>query len=204
MDDYLANNPDTASKPPVPSDDLAKYESMLCSLVVMGASIGKYDLRMRWDMGLLMNEHLGSPTKRQPHGKAVLKEAARRLGTSQSELHRMRWAAHHFVSPDACQEKHPGTDSWAKVKKLLPSLRQKMKKGRKSSRSTTPNKGIYPKLARQVEAISSKLRNSEDTPSPAVEENLRQVFLELFGVANRLFKLCICDQCLCNPAPVSP
>jgi len=80
-------------------------------------------LKARHRMGTLLNNHFGTPAKRQARGQAVMKLAAERLQIAVSELSRMRWLAHHFKDIDDLKSRHPDVDSWTKVKELLPTLR---------------------------------------------------------------------------------
>ena len=83
----------------------------------------KRGLAVRHEMGGLLNQTLGSPTSRLPHGQAVLKKAAERLAISESELSRMRWLAHLFENVEALQSEHPYCKSWTSFKRELPRLK---------------------------------------------------------------------------------
>jgi hypothetical protein len=98
---------------------------LLRRLSSLWRSVQDHGLKKRWEMGAEMNKGLGSPEKRQAHGQAVLKEAARMLAISESELSRMRWLAHLFPDQADLARKHPGVISWTRFKKLLPSLRRR-------------------------------------------------------------------------------
>jgi len=179
----------------VGTHDLARKDSQLLSqLTELWKDYSKRGLRVRWKTGELLNRHLGLPTKRLPHGRRVLKMAAKQLQTSESALSRMRWFAHLFESLLDFQEKHPAEDSWTKVKELLPPLiaaakgrtwqvRGVGRAGKSSSATTSTDKpvsdvedcdtnhleGIWQSLA----DVTEKLRRN----SFRVDENARSQML---------------------------
>src|SRR5262245_17738648 len=77
-----------------------------------GKQNGK-DLSLRFKTGELLNQYFGPPDQRQKRGEEVLKNTAERLRTTQSELSRMRWFAHHFSDLGDFEQKHPEVKTWA-------------------------------------------------------------------------------------------
>jgi len=115
----LKNAPTTL----VGTQDLAPEDSqMLGQLADLWKDYRERGLRVRWQMGALLNSRLGSPTERLAHGEGVLKKAEKQLRISESALSRMRWFAYLFESLEDFQEKHPEKRSWTKARKLLPPL----------------------------------------------------------------------------------
>ena len=115
---------------PAPDD-----RQLVDQLVTLWRSHQERGLQVRWEMGALLNRHLGPPARRLAHGKQVLKTAAKEMQTAESELSRMRWFASLFESAEDFQAKHPGARSWTKVKKLLPGLIAAHKGSKKESPS---------------------------------------------------------------------
>jgi hypothetical protein len=98
------------------------HEEYLSRLDLLAERWQNYEgvgLEIRHEMGKLLNDSFGPPTKRQDRGKGTLKEAAEKLKTTESELSRMRWFAHLFRSSEDLGENHTDVTTWTAVKQLL-------------------------------------------------------------------------------------
>jgi len=84
-----------------------EYERKLESLVPEWNSHHENDLEVRYKTGTLLNQHLGNPATRNKRGAEVVKNAAERLGTTKSDISRVRWLAHLFSSVLDLREKYP-------------------------------------------------------------------------------------------------
>jgi len=125
------------------------------------------DLGTRHWTGKLLNERLGPPTKRQPHGQQVLKMAAEKLAIAESDLSRFRWFATLFDDVAALRQSHPEIDSWTKFKAALPSLMpDKGGKARKPVKDAS--RPAFGGVARSLASLTAKL-NRQDTPPVGAE-----------------------------------
>src|SRR4051795_8430934 len=95
-----------AAEPRTPDD-----EQLLEQLANLWKTFIKHDFQVRREVGALLNEKLGPPDKRLPHGTQTLKKAASRLEVAESDLSRFRWFAHRFSSVEDFQKQHPRVTS---------------------------------------------------------------------------------------------
>jgi len=166
----------------------AKADKLIEKLVKLWKAHEGNGLEVRWKTGALLNKQLGAPTKRQPHGKAVLKKAGSRLGISESELSRMRWFAHHFAGLTDFKSKYPDAGSWAKVKDLLPGLNPKKasEPAPSAGRVNAPHGTV---LLSKLKAVRSFLREFSDVLSAEDREQISTAFKELFDIAKDRLQL---------------
>jgi hypothetical protein len=137
----------------------------------------EHDLEVRHQTGRLLNQHFGSPqVTRQPRGKEILKLAAERLGTNQSDLSRMRWFASHFKDVKDLKERYPGVNNWTKVKELLSTLNPR---GNKSGAAKTEGQSaVLRGLGRSLESLSSRLREITQDPGEAERKTFHKKLQE--------------------------
>jgi hypothetical protein len=162
---------------------------LLDRLVKLWEDHTECDLGTRHQMGKLLNERLGPPTERQPHGQRVLKMAAEKLAIAESELNRMRWFAHLFGDVAAFRQSHPENASWTTFKAELPDLKAKhlgreaRKPAANSSRPAT--RGV----ARTIASLTAKLNRLDTPPVGAERAQLVAVVQELAKAATRRLKI---------------
>jgi GGDEF domain-containing protein len=145
------------------------------------------DLEIRHEAGKLLNDHFGPPTKRQKRGEQVLKEAAERLRTTESELSRMRRFASSFESFADLMEKYPDATTWTAVKGLLPKLKPQGGRQTGGSGNGTASSGgrkqarpvQFGRVKQALANLSSKLRKAREVLSEDEKKELRQQFQEL-------------------------
>ena len=77
------------------------------------------DLEVRYQMGVLLNQRLGSPTVRQSYGQATIQRVSTELDLHKSDISRMRRFAHQFKTFEAFQQSEPTATSWHKVRELV-------------------------------------------------------------------------------------
>lgn len=80
-------------------------------------------LELRHRTGAMLNARYGSPAVRQKHGEATFIKLSKLIGVAESEISRMRWFAHLFISLSDLKTKHSTTTTWTQVKTLLAQLR---------------------------------------------------------------------------------
>jgi len=128
------------------------------------------DLRARHETGAALNRHLGPPTERLAHGRRVLKKAAARLRTSESELSRARWLAHLFRSLKDLRKQHPAMTSWTDFKAKLPALKPTSGgSGGRRRRAGRPVQAPLKGLRASLSALTKRLRQAK-TPAALSEK----------------------------------
>jgi hypothetical protein len=145
------------------------------------------DLDLRRETGDVLNERIGPPTERQKRGAQVLKDAAKELGTTQSELSRMRWFAHLFPSLDDLRQHHQAVTTWTSVKELLPKLMpqgQAKAQSRKGTVKNTKRKSRKATKLREIKQCLVKLvSNLKKLPPELTDEEKQSVLDKLKEVA---------------------
>jgi hypothetical protein len=149
----------------------AEDRDLLDRLVGLWRSHAERDFETRHLTGRLLNERLGPPDKRQPQGQRVLKTAAEELGTSESDLNRMRWLAHLFADLAALRQSHPGIVSWTRFKEALPSL-VPPKGGEVRQPAADPSRPVCDVVVRSLSNFTAKLRRLDFQPEDAERQKL--------------------------------
>jgi len=168
-----------------------KDKQLLGRLAKYWESFKEEGLKTRLTMGAELNQRLGPPTKRLSHGQAVLKEAAKRLHLSESELSRMRWFAHRFPTLARFHAKHPGITSWTKVKELLPTLQlEKVEKG-KGPKTKRGSRVFYTRLVRTLDSLAEKLRRVDNHLDDVTRAKVTKSIQDLARVARKRLRLAI-------------
>lgn len=155
------------------SDD----NQLLDNLVDLWKSHNERSLRVRMETGRLLNARLGSPTERQPRGQRVLRQAADKLHTAQSELSRMRWFAYFSKDGESFWgEEDPDKRTWNSFKKILPGLNAARKGSEKRLRFSgdKTRSAVVNGLFRSLDSATSKLRADNFT----VDETKRELLIE--------------------------
>lgn len=162
------------------------HEELVARLRHLWQQEGDHGLKIRHEMGSLINKEIGQPTVRQEHGHQVMKVAAERLEISESELSRMRWLAYHFESIIALKSQHPDVAHWTDFKKLLPGLSQGKTattdgKEEVTASATPPAKSrAVQSVVRSLEAMASKIK---EMTAPLNKEERADILEKLKDVA---------------------
>lgn len=132
-----------------------EFERKLESLVQEYYSLDRSDLEVKYKTGTLLNQHLGDPATRAKRGAEVVKNAAERLGTTKSDISRVRWFAYLFSSIQDLGDKYPKAKSWTAVKGILPEARREampeaMPKGK------TQGAGTKSRAANRIKVLKLK------------------------------------------------
>jgi hypothetical protein len=114
------------------------------------------DLALRHETGAVLNRFHGDPTRRQPRGAGVMKQAAERLGKTEAELSQLRRFAHRFASVEQLREQHPGVANWTQVRNLLAELSQGGGARKPSTRKASA--GRLRPVTRSVDRLTSAFR----------------------------------------------
>jgi len=161
---------------------VAKDQKLVDRLVNLWRSNAERDLGTRHEMGRLLNERLGPPTERQPHGQRVLKTAAKELGTSESDLNRARWLA-LLVDVNALRQDHPEVDSWTKFKAEMANLKAEYGHGA-SKPVANPSRPAFGGFARSLATLTAKLIGLDSRPDDAERAKLVVGLQELAEAAS--------------------
>jgi hypothetical protein len=162
----------------------AEDRALLDNLVVMWRPHTERDFETRHQTGRLLNERLGPPDKRQSQGQRVLKAAAKELGTSESDLNRMRWLAHLFADLAALRQSHPGIVSWTRFKEALPSL-VPPKGGEARKPAANPAHPAIGGFVRSIKNATAKLNRLDIQPGDAEREKVLDGLRELVEAVSR-------------------
>jgi len=149
---------------------LAKDRKLIDRLVNLWRSDAERDLGTRHRTGRLLNERLGSPDKRQPHARRVLKMVAGELEIAESDLNRMRWFA-HLADATALRQDHPEITSWTRFKEELTSLKAEYGFGARKP-SANRSRLALGGFARSLANLTSKLIGLDSRPDDAERAKL--------------------------------
>jgi hypothetical protein len=161
---------------------LAKDLKLVDRLVSLWRANAERDLGTRHQTGRLLNERLGSPDKRQPHARRVLKLVAEELEVAESDLNRMRWFA-HLVDATAFRQDHPQIVSWTKFKDGLPDLKAEYGFGARKP-AANPSRPAFGGFARSLANLTSKLIGLDSRPDDAERAKLVVGLRELAEAAS--------------------
>ena len=79
----------------------------------------KRDPEVRYQLGVLLNNKLGTPTVRQSYGLQTIKRVAEELKIDKSDISRMRRFAAKYESFDVFIEQEPEATCWSHVRALI-------------------------------------------------------------------------------------
>ncbi len=161
---------------------VAKDQKLVDRLVILWRSNAERDLGTRYQTGRLLNERLGSPDKRQPHARRVLKKVAEELEIAESDLNRMRWYA-HLVDATALRQDHPEIDSWTRFKEELPDLKAEYGFGARKP-AMNPSRPAFGGFAKSLANLTSKLIGLDSRPDDAERAKLVVGLRELAEAAS--------------------
>jgi len=162
----------------------AQDRRLVARLGKLWRSNAEHDLGTRHQMGKLLNERLGLPTGRQPHGRRVLKMAAQEMEIAESDLGRFRWYT-HLCEVNNLRQSHPEIDTWTKFKEALPSLKAEFgyEVREPAANPSRPASGVVDRLLTNLAATIDGLGDQpEDAEREKFVEGLRvlaEAFLRL-------------------------
>jgi hypothetical protein len=149
------------------------------------------DLELRHDTGAVLNTRIGPPTERQMRGAEVLKVAAKELGTTESELSRMRRFAHHFPLLNDLRVSHPDVATWTAVKELLPALKPKGQatgQAKKGAAKSTKRKSRKATKLREIKQCLGKLATNLKKIPPDLSDAEKTSLLDQFRDVAKVFQ----------------
>ena len=77
------------------------------------------DLEIRYKLGVMLNDKLGSPSVRQNYGIGTIKLISKELSIDKSDISRMRRFADKYESFEAFMVAEPDVRSWTKVRNMI-------------------------------------------------------------------------------------
>jgi len=161
----------------------AEDRKLFDRLVELWRSNAERDFETRFKTGGLLNERLGSPDKRQPHARRVLKTAAKELGVAESDLSRMRHLAHLFADVAALRQSHPEITNWTRFKAALPGL--KPPKGGKARKAAAAlSRSALRGVVKSCTSLASKLNGLDFQPGDAERKEFLDAFQKLAEAAS--------------------
>jgi hypothetical protein len=164
-----------------------KDRKLVDRLVNLWKSHAERGLGTRHQTGRLLNERLGSPDRRQPHARQVLKMVAGELGIAESDLNRMRWYA-HLTDATALRQDHPEITSWTRIKEELTNLKAEYGFGARKP-SASPSRPAFGGFARSLANLTSKLNGLDIRPAGAERQKLVDALRGLAEAASRRLRI---------------
>lgn len=129
------------------------------------------DLRLKFDVGLAINKHYGSPKTRQQRGQRVIKTLALTMGIDPAEISRMRNLAELADNFERFRAKHPEVVSWNDVRLLL------------AGKPIGEQRTVVQALLTRVKAATADLKKGQVTLN---QLQRRELLLELEKLASEL------------------
>jgi hypothetical protein len=166
----------------------AKDRRLLARMGKLWGGHAERDLGTRHRTGKLLNERLGSPDRRQPHARRVLKMVADKVGIAESDLNRMRWFAHSFVDVAALRQSHREITNWTRFKEVLPSL-MPAKGGQARKPAADPSSPALRGVVKSCTNLASKLDGLDFRLGKAEREGFLDAFRELGEAVSRRFRV---------------
>jgi len=185
-------SPDNHDVVPTPKS-VVLADQLLHKLEKLWGKRDAMDLEVRYQVGRLLKDKLGNRKLRQPYGKGIFTKIAERLGTSRSELTRLRQFAEKFPSLDEFKAKHADASTWKKVKELLParaSTKKAASSGSETGAATVTGRALVKQLVRTLEkatGLSSKVEKLESQDLLTIQQALKALGAE----AKRLMSLLV-------------
>jgi len=124
MSTSVSTNGKSAHVNPLPEHE---FDQRFKPLAEQWRAQDKKGLETRFDLGKLLNEHIGAFNTRATRGKEVVAKVCLELKITKSDVSRARHFAHAFESIADFVERHPGVTTWGGVKVLLPMLKKQGK-----------------------------------------------------------------------------
>jgi len=155
-----------------------EFDQRLKPLIDQWQAQDKKGLGMRFDLGKVLNEHIGPPTTRSERGKGVVAKVCAALEVTKFEVSRTRNFAHAFESIADFVGRHPTVTTWAAVKELLPTLRKQGKGQGNGTEAGSGNAGAMKdptpkKMDRHLKGFSDEFLIVQSFLSMEELENLK-------------------------------
>lgn len=156
---------------------------LLRDLAKLWATYRRHTLEVRRETGVRLNKRLGSPTKPQAQGRAVLKKVAKTLAIAESDLNRMRWYAYFSEDEKSCWGETPSGDrTWTLFRARLPGLIAAIKgNGVLRSSSGEKKRAVSDGLLRWIRSTATKLRADNFIVDGAKKEELVEGLRDLLS-----------------------
>ena len=159
-------------------------DALLESLRAIWTPHRQRDLAVRYELGVLLNQKLGSPAVRQSYGQGTIQRVSKELDLDKSDISRMRRFADQFESFETFQQCEPSVTSWHKVRQLV--TRDKTSKRAPDSRALW---GVQRSVQSSIRALSHDLPTSG-----RMADEVRSALRNLFRLAHERLGFEIADQ----------
>jgi hypothetical protein len=155
-----------------------EFDQRLKPLIEQWQAQDKKGLDMRFDLGKVLNEHIGPPTTRSKRGKGVVAKVCAALKVTKFEVSRARNFAHAFGSIEDFVGQHPTVTTWAAVKELLPKLKRQEEGQGDGTETGSGNEGAMKdptpkKMDRHLKGFSEEFLVVQSFLSMAELDNLK-------------------------------
>jgi hypothetical protein len=138
------------------------------------------DLKIRFEMGTLLNNKLGKPSVRQSYGMGTIKRVALELSIDKADISRMRWFADKYDSFEEFQKKEPGATCWTHI-------RDDLKANNKATDRPADSRASWGAL-RSLKSLIKAFESDHDFSGSKADE-IRQSIRELVSLAKAKFDL---------------
>jgi hypothetical protein len=166
----------------------ARDRKQLVRLGKLWKSDAERGLKTRHQMGRVLNERVGPPTRRKAHGRRVLELYGAELGIAPSDLNRMGWFSHLFPDFSDLRTRHPEIDSWTRFKTELPNLKP-AKGGKARQPALNPSRPALRGVVKSCTNLASKLNGLDLQLGKAERKGFLDAFRELGEAVSRRFRV---------------
>ena len=131
------------------------------------------DLKIRYDIGSMLNDKLGFPAVRQNYGVGTIQRISRELHIDKSDISRMRRFADNYESFEEFLAQEPETTCWTRVRSMISQ--------RNDSKTSTDARASW-STTRSLNSLIDRFRSDHEFAGPQADE-IRRAFRELFQLA---------------------
>ena len=131
------------------------------------------DLEIRYQLGVMLNDKLGSPSVRQNYGIGTIKLISKELSIDKSDISRMRRFADKYESFVAFTDAEPDVHSWTQVRIVIAKS--------KAPKTSTDSRASW-STTRSLKSLIERFSSGHDFSGPQADE-IRCALRELFSLA---------------------
>ena len=164
MNDKQSSKNQTAQRH-VPNEEL-----FLKSLCDFWKPHQRRDLEIRYQLGVMLNGKLGSPSVRQNYGIGTIKLISEELSIDKSDISRMRRFAAKYESFEAFVAEEPDLQSWTQVREMIAKS-----KASKTTSDARASSGAKRSIESLIKVLSAD-HNFADRDADEIRCALRELF----------------------------
>ena len=131
------------------------------------------DLEIRYQLGVMLNDKLGSPSVRQNYGIGTIHRISKELSIDKSDISRMRRFADKYESFEAFMAAEPDVHCWTQVRNLIAKS--------KAPKTSTDSRASW-STTRSLKSLIERFSSDHDFSGPQADE-VRRALRELFSLA---------------------